>query len=216
MDSAASAPSDRSHPLFARLYGPLRRGLDRSGFDRRRSDLLAGVSGVVVDVGAGDGANFAHFGPGVTEVVAVEPEPTLRGAATRAAERAPVKVKLVPGTAERLPLADASADAVVFTLVLCSVEDVGVALSEAFRVLRSGGRVLLSEHVRAPDRNWARIQHALDVTVWPRVAGGCHLGRDPVEVLRSTGFEILELERYLLPRRRSPISFHVSLKAQKP
>jgi ubiquinone/menaquinone biosynthesis C-methylase UbiE len=214
--AAPDLRGNAAHPVFARLYAPVRRILDRAGFAARRQRLLAELGGVVVEVGAGDGGNFAHYRAAVTQVVAVEPEPRLRAAAGSAGSRAPVPVVVVAGVAEHLPIGDARADAVVFTLVLCSVNQLDRAVDEAFRVLRPGGRLVLAEHVRAPGRGWARVQDVLDATIWPRISGGCHLGRDPRAALVRGGFEIVSEEPYRLPRRASPVSFHVSLTARKP
>ena len=96
----------------------------------RRDQLLAGLTGRVVEIGAGSGTNFAHYPDTVTGVVAVEPEPYLRTWAEAAAERAPVPVSVVDGTADALPLTPASVDAGVVSLVLCSVPDQAAALKE--------------------------------------------------------------------------------------
>jgi ubiquinone/menaquinone biosynthesis C-methylase UbiE len=122
--------SDHRHPLFARFWavaGP------RAMSKRDRAALLSGLQGDVVEVGAGDGLNFPFYPPDVARVTAVEPEPSLRA---RAAAGAPPHVRVVDGTAERLPVADATADAVVACLVLCSVTDQDAALSEVARVLK--------------------------------------------------------------------------------
>ena len=124
------------HPLFARFYTRVSGAMDRGGLAERRAALLGGLSGEVLEVGAGDGRNFDHYPAAVRRVLAVEPEPYLRAAARRAAERAPVPVEVVDGTAEHLPCPDASFDAAVATLVLCSVSDQRAAVREVRRVLR--------------------------------------------------------------------------------
>src|SRR5690606_18372387 len=115
--------TDLSHPIFARLYPRLDAASARAGGDALRAELLAGTSGRVLEVGAGYGANFAHYPPEVTEVVAVEPEPRLRAKAEGMAARAPVPVTVRPGLAEELDLDDGSFDVAVASLVLCSVRD---------------------------------------------------------------------------------------------
>jgi ubiquinone/menaquinone biosynthesis C-methylase UbiE len=101
----------KSHPLFARLYLRSSQGAERRGSTEHRQELLAGLSGAVIEVGAGNRLNFAHYPPAVERLVAVEPEPLLREAAREAAGRAPVPVEVVEGVAERLPADDASFDA---------------------------------------------------------------------------------------------------------
>jgi ubiquinone/menaquinone biosynthesis C-methylase UbiE len=189
--------TDLPHPRFARMYLRLAETAERRGATEHRRRLLIGVRGSVVEVGAGNGLNFAHYPAEVTEVTAVEPEPTLRAAAERAAIRAPVRVRVVAGTADRLPLADASVDAAVASLVLCSVPDQARALAELRRVLRPGGELRFYEHV-IPDRQPKRalLQIADRSTLWPRIAGGCHPARDTAAAIEQAGFEIERIERF--------------------
>jgi ubiquinone/menaquinone biosynthesis C-methylase UbiE len=97
--------------------------------------MLDGLAGRVVELGAGDGANFALYPDTVTEVLAFEPEPRFRRQAHETAASAQVQVRVLPGTAEALPLEDESVDAVVASLVLCTVPDPERALAEAYRVI---------------------------------------------------------------------------------
>jgi ubiquinone/menaquinone biosynthesis C-methylase UbiE len=189
------------HPVFARVYSNLVvKGFDRGGGAALRDRLLAGLSGTVVEVGAGDGANFAHYPEEVTHVIAVEPDPYLRGRALTTAGRAGGRFEVLNGDAAALPVADDSADAVVFCLVLCSVADPAAALAEARRVLRPGGRLLLLEHVQAHQPGLTRrVQAGLDATVWPRLFGGCHVGRDTVAAAEAAGFVFEELDRFAFP-----------------
>ncbi|MFI5734242.1 class I SAM-dependent methyltransferase [Kribbella sp. NPDC051587] len=184
------------HPLFARLYARMRPRLDEYGVREHRRRLLAGLAGVVVEIGAGDGGNFAHYPAAVTQVIAVEPEPYLRGRAEQAAHRAPVPVQVVKGTADRLPLGDGWASAVVASLVLCSVPDQSAALTEALRVLRPDGELWFYEHVAVVP---GRLQRLLDATVYPALAGGCHLHRDTAAAITAAGFTITELDSFDFP-----------------
>lgn len=188
------------HPLFARLYARcISPSLRRIGADSLRRRALDGLAGTVIDVGAGDGANFAFYPDAVEHVVAVEPEPYLRARAAEAAAAYPV-VDVVDGTAEQLPVPDAGADAVVFTLVLCTVTDPGQALAEARRVLRPGGELRVLEHVMAHEPGPLRsVQRALDATFWPLLAGGCHCARDTVGAVERAGFAFESLDRFTFP-----------------
>ncbi len=180
-----------SHPIFARLYARLTRMEGREEREQRAL-LLAGAAGRVVEVGAGSGANFPHYGAEVSEVVAVEPEAFLRREAERAARQAPVPVRVLDGTAEALPLADGEADVVVCSLVLCSVPDPAAALREAARVLRPGGELRFLEHVAASGGAHARVQRALDATLWPRLFGNCHTHRSTAAAIARAGFGVEE------------------------
>lgn len=167
---------------------------DDHGVAAHRDELLAGLSGRVLEVGAGTGRNFAHYPDAVTDVVAVEPEPYLRRRAIEAAEAAAARgagpaIAVGDATADDLPVDDGSFDAVVFSLVLCSVPDQRAALAEARRVLRPGGELRFYEHVIAQTPRLAAWQRRLDV-LWPRLGGGCHLSRDTLAAIQQAGFTI--------------------------
>jgi ubiquinone/menaquinone biosynthesis C-methylase UbiE len=112
------------HPIFAPAFDRISPLMEREA-GPRRDELLARLSGRVVEIAAGNGANFAHYPPTVDEVIAVEPEAYLRERATERASSATVPVDVRDGLADDLPLEDASVDAVVISLVLCSVPDPG-------------------------------------------------------------------------------------------
>ncbi|GAC1320208.1 MAG: hypothetical protein NVSMB25_12200 [Thermoleophilaceae bacterium] len=182
------------HPVFARVWARL---ASRVGSDEQRAEMLAGLRGRVVEVGAGDGRNFALYPPEVTEVLAIEPEPYLRRLAERAARRAPVPVQVLDGTAESLPLGDASCEAVVSSLLLCSVADQRTALAEMLRVLAPGGELRFFEHVVARGRTGTAMQSVLDRSgLWPRLGAGCHLARDTVRTIGESGFTVGEVRRF--------------------
>lgn len=188
--------SSVSHPIFARIYSKFSEAAEKAGNAAHRDELLADVTGRVIEVGAGNGLNFAHYPPSVTEVLAVEPEPYLRDRAIEEARTGPVPITVVQGTAEDLPAEDESFDVAVASLVLCSVHDQGRALAEITRVLRPGGELRFYEHVRAPDGRLARAQDIADRTIWPRVAGGCHAGRNTRQSIVDAGFEIEDERRF--------------------
>lgn len=183
------------HPIFARLYARISANAEAKGGAEHRQEMLAGLKGRVVEVGAGNGLNFTHYPATVTEVVAVEPEPHLRKLAHLAAEEAEVAVTLVDGTADSLPLENGTCDAAVCSLVLCSVADQGRALAEVRRVLRPGGELRFYEHVLDDGPAFARFQRVVDV-VHPYVAGGCHLTRQTEAAITRAGFEITSVRRF--------------------
>ena len=159
--------------------------------------MLAGLSGRVIELGAGTGSNFACYPPTVREVVAVEPEPYLRAIARRAAARAPVPVDVRDAVAGALPLPDADCDAAVACLVLCSVPDPAAALAELRRVLRPGGELRFYEHVHAERQPLRAVLSCADASrLWPRLAGGCHAARDTLRAIEAAGFSVGELRRF--------------------
>lgn len=179
------------HPVFARYYARMSVAAESAaGLAAVRAELLAGLSGRVVEIGAGNGLNFAHYPPAVTEVMAIEPERTLRQLAVRSALRAGIPVDVVPGTAEELPARSEVFDAAVASLVLCTVRDVQRSLAEIRRVLRPGGELRFFEHVRAEGRAMAATQRVLDRTLWPLLAGGCHTSRDSLAAIEAAGFVV--------------------------
>jgi ubiquinone/menaquinone biosynthesis C-methylase UbiE len=192
------------HPIFARIYPRISTRMDEAGAAEHRDRLLAGLAGRVIEVGAGNGLNFAHFPPTVTHVLAVEPEPHLRRLAEVAAADAPVPVEVVAGTADHLPAGDATFDAAVTSLVLCSVADVPAALAEIRRALRPGGQLRFLEHVRAETPGLGRAQRVLDATVWPTLGGGCHTHRDTGGAIEAAGFTIDRIDRFRFPPTSIP------------
>ncbi|PYC68133.1 SAM-dependent methyltransferase [Micromonospora arborensis] len=207
-----------SHPVFARVYERLSVAMDRAGTAEFRRDLAAGLSGRVIEIGAGNGRMFSHYPLGVTEVVAVEPERRLRTAAQRAASTARVPVTVVDGLAEALPGGDGEFDAAVVALVLCTVPDQASALAEARRVLRPGGELRFFEHVAAERHSrLQRAQRLVDATLWPTLFAGCHTNRDTVAAIEAAGFVIEELRRFRFPAAsNSPSSPCVHGRAIKP
>jgi SAM-dependent methyltransferase len=188
---------DVHHPVFARLYARLSPRVDAKGGADHRRELLAGVSGRVIELGAGNGLTFPYYPQTVSEVVAVEPEAYLRARAAQAAIAAPVPVTVVDAVADRLPFADGTFDAAVAALVLCSVPNQASALSELHRVVRAGGELRFYEHVRPEDRRRAALwQWVDDHNIYPRLAGGCHAARDTAAAIGDAGFEVERCRRF--------------------
>lgn len=176
--------------LFAAVYDRVLAPMEEAGLRDWRRELLADLSGTVVEVGAGTGANLALYPASVEHLVVTEPEPAmLSQLRARLGDVHPdVAVTVRRSPASSLPLGDGEADAVVSTLVLCSVPDAEAVLAEIRRVLRPGGRLVVLEHVAAdhePGR--LRWQRRAD-HVWPHVAAGCHLTRPTAETIRGAGF----------------------------
>jgi SAM-dependent methyltransferase len=212
----AVAGGFKRHPLFARLYMRTSGGAEARGGTEHREELLAGLSGTVIEVGAGNGLNFAHYPAAVERLVAVEPEPILREAALEVAAAAPVPVEVVDGVAERVPADDESFDAGVACLVLCTV-DADAALAELRRVIRPGGELRFYEHVISRSRGLARVQRIADRTFWPHVAGGCHASRDTAASIERAGFAIEDCKRFgFSPAPVLPAVPHILGRARAP
>ena len=185
------------NPRFARMYVKVAARAERRGADEHRQRLLAGLRGTVLEVGAGHGLNFARYPNTVAKVVALEPNSALREQAEAAAASAPVEVEVRDGVADSLPLADASVDAAVASLVLCSVPDQAVALAELSRVIRPGGELRFYEHVVPNCQPKRALAMVVDRSgLWPRLAGGCHPARDTTTAIGDAGFDITAIERF--------------------
>lgn len=190
------------HPLFARLWVVMS-SHETEHLRRLRAENLDGLSGRVLEIGAGAGTNFEFYPDTVTEVVAIEPEPHLLEHASAAAALAPVPVQVTAKTGEELaddPAGYEPFDAVVCSLVLCTVMDPEGVVQQAYSHLRPGGELRYLEHV-ASTGALGRLQRVADATLWPRMFGNCHTHRDTEATIRSAGFEVETARRtWTLPR----------------
>jgi ubiquinone/menaquinone biosynthesis C-methylase UbiE len=134
--------------LGAWIYDPFLWLGERRGMARRRHDLLADAEGRVLEIGAGTGLNLRHYGVPVEALVLTEPVEPMARALERRVQRVGRPADVRRASAEALPFGDDSFDTVVSTMVLCTVQDQALALSEIARVLRPGGRLLFIEHLR--------------------------------------------------------------------
>ncbi|GAA4544875.1 class I SAM-dependent methyltransferase [Pseudonocardia xishanensis] len=173
---------------FAAIYDPLLWVGEVAGLRRHRHDLLTRVRGHTLEIGAGTGLNLAHY-PADVDLVAAEPDPSMRARLRDAARRHRPQAVVVDARAEDLPLADASVDTVVSTLVLCTVDAPDRALHEIARVLRPGGQLLFLEHVRSESPRLARRQDRL-AGPWQRFAVGCRCNRATPELMEACGFRL--------------------------
>lgn len=176
------------HPFFARMWTVMS-AHETPLLRRLRIENLAGLTGRVLEVGAGTGTNFALYPGTVREVVALEPETRLAPIAREAAAAAPVPVTVIESTIEALPPDTEPFDAVVCSLVLCSVDDPDAVLRQLNSIVRPGGELRYFEHVASP--GWRGIvQKVADGTVWPRIAGNCHTHRHTEQAITAAGFSI--------------------------
>lgn len=187
--------SNPEHPLVARLYDPVMTVAERTTFPPHREYLVDGLSGRVLDLGAGTGAMFPYFAEieGI-DLFAIEPDPHMRTQARARASSLDLDVELLDAGGESLPFADGSFDAVVASLVFCTIPDHEAALSEVARVLKPGGEFRFLEHVRG-DGVYGKA-HDLVAPAWHTVAGGCHLNRETDRLFRTDErFRLAEYEQ---------------------
>ncbi|MGH7543559.1 MAG: class I SAM-dependent methyltransferase [Gemmatimonadota bacterium] len=172
---------------------------DTAELREERHRTVAEAEGRVLEIGVGTGANFRLYEAPVSSVTAVEPSGGMNRRAARNQKDARVPVRLVAGSAERLPFRDRAFDTVVAVFVLCTIPDAVQALAETRRVLAPSGRLLFLEHVRALDPGVERWQQRLQ-PIWGRLACGCVLARDTERRIVEAGFTIEALDRFWLPR----------------
>ena len=182
--------------LFARLYDPLMHLPENLGLRSLRREVLRGVRGRVLELGIGTGTNLPLYPPTVERVIGIDPDESMLGRAQRRARKTSFPVELILATAEELPFEDERFDAVISTLVFCTVADPPTALKEVQRVLKSGGEFRLLEHVKATQERIGWLQEKA-TPLWKHVAGGCHLDRDTSSTVQETGFDVEQVKHHL-------------------
>lgn len=184
--AADQVPGSR---LSAWLYEPMLWLGEKSGFWRWRKRQVEQVSGSVMELGAGTGLNLPFYPEGLERLVLVEPDVHK---AKLLGEKTPppgVNPEIVRAPGEGLPFADDSFDTVIETLVLCTVADPEAAVAEIQRVLKPGGRLLFTEHVRSDRPRLGRFQDRMEGP-WKKLADGCHCNRRTVPMLEANGFDV--------------------------
>lgn len=184
--------------LFALAYDRLMAATEQGGLARHRESLLGSAAGHLLEIGGGTGANLPYYGRHVAGLVITEPEEPMARRLERRLSASRLPARLCRAHAEQLPFRDESFDAVVCTLVLCTVRDPMRALAEVRRLLKPRGRLLFIEHVRSDDSAVARWQDRLRGS-WACIGCGCQCNRRTVESIRGAGFSIADLRRDVLP-----------------
>ena len=220
MSSAAPmetmATPDRSSPthggwrarVFAFLLLKINAEYERLMAARKRC-LLVELRGTVLEIGPGAGVNLKHYDPSV-QWIGIEPNPYMRAYLEKEAERCGLQVDLRTGSGEQLDVADQSMDAVVCTLVLCSVRDVGRALKEIRRVLKPGARFVFIEHVAAPQGTWLRRLQDWFRPLLVHFAVGCHPNRETWAIIEGAGFSKMALHHFQAPTLLPILSPHIA------
>jgi SAM-dependent methyltransferase len=190
---------------FFQLLGPV---IELST-GRRKRRVFAGLPGEVVELGPGVGANLRHL-PAGTRLVGIEPNRAMHAQLRTAAERRGIRLDLRERMAEQTGLPDASADAVISSLVLCSVRDPDAVLAEVRRILRPGGAFRFAEHVIAPRRGVTRLAQRVLRRPWAWTFEGCSCERDLEGAIRAAGFASVEVERFRIHTPFIPFNTHIA------
>src|SRR5262249_6128394 len=182
--------------FMAALYDPMLKAAEDDCLRAWRADLLRDVAGAVLEVGAGTGLNLPHYSKAVTRLVVSEPDPYMR---RKLQEKFPTeaepRMEFSGASLDALPMESESFDAVVSTLVLCSVPDQSAALREIRRVLKPGGRYYFIEHVGA-EGNPGRLKWQQRIEpIWKHIAGNCHLTRQTEGAIVRAGFAVEYIKR---------------------
>ncbi len=172
-----------------------------------RREVCAGLTGRVLEIGFGSGLNLAVLPAAVTRVDAVEPSDLAWKRSEQRRDESRVPVERIGLDGQRIAADDATYDSALVTFSLCSIPDPGRALTEVRRLLKPGGRLFFIEHGSAPDAGVRRWQRRLE-PVQRRIAGGCHLTRDPVALVEGAGFTMTDADGfYLGPGPSKPFGY---------
>jgi len=177
--------------LVAHFYDRAMRNVEQRCLHGWRSELLAGLFGDVLEIGAGTGVNLGHYPAEIKNLLLCEPDAAMRLRLEQKLLNNPhASARVSPCVAERLDARDASIDHLVSTLVFCSVADPQLAIREAFRVLKPGGRLILMEHVAAGANPRLFFWQNFWQPLWKRFACNCHLTRQTGPLLEEAGFKL--------------------------
>jgi ubiquinone/menaquinone biosynthesis C-methylase UbiE len=173
---------------FPKIYDIVMEPLEKAKISKIRRDLIGKAEGRVLEIGSGTGANFPFY-KGVAQVVAVEPNPSMRDRSLKVIRKTEVPIQTYLIGAEKLPFLENSFDCTVGTLVLCTIPNPGKALKELSRVCKPGGKVLFLEHVRLDHSILGPTQDVL-TPVWKHICDGCHLNRDTLKTIKDSGLVV--------------------------
>ncbi len=169
--------------------------MSQAAFTQARGELLADIHGEVLEIGFGTGLNLDHYPATVTTLTSVDVNPGVHRLAAKRLQKYPRPVRFALVSGERLPMPDASFDAVVSTWTLCSIPDVESALREVKRVLKPGGKFYFVEHGLSPDPAVAKWQHRL-TPLQKIIADGCHLDRDHLTLITAAGLSVVSKRQF--------------------
>ena len=195
---------------YERMVAPyvVHAGCSLGAFGRMRQRIVPEAHGVVAEVGFGSGLNLPYYdAERVERLIAIDPDEKMLDLAQRKIPASAMKVDLLPGRGECLPLDSASVDSVVVTYAFCTIPSPASALKEIRRVLKPGGRLLFSEHGSADRPFCRRVQNRFN-GIWGKLAGGCNLNRCPVQLIETAGFATQNLRQDPFPLHLWPLGTH--------
>jgi ubiquinone/menaquinone biosynthesis C-methylase UbiE len=178
----------------------------QAGFIPLRQSLLSKVSGAVLEIGFGTGANLKFYPSHINSLTAIDPNPGMISLARSHPAEGVVSANLSLASVEWLPFPSSSFDTVVSTMTLCSVPHLSKALQELLRVVKPGGRLLFLEHGQSPDRSIRRWQDGL-TPVWKHFGDGCHLNRPMAQVIQEQCWNVTALDNFYLPGVPKPFGY---------
>lgn len=170
-----------------------------------RQNLLADVSGEVLEIGFGTGLNLPYYPEGVDKITTVEPNPGMKRLARSRIVQSQITVDYKILNGESLPMEDASFDSVVCTWTLCSISLVDQAIAEIYRLLKPGGKFFFIEHGLSKDSHIQLWQNRL-TPVQKIIADGCHLNRKISDLVRQQ-FPNVTTEQFYAPKLPKVIGY---------
>jgi len=166
---------------------------------KQREKVVPHAEGVVLEIGIGSGQNLPHYNPSkVTKIIGVDPDDHIWKRSARRREACPIEIERIGLSGEETPLENNLADTVVVTYSLCTIPDPVKALGEMKRILKPGGKILFSEHGKAPDASVHKWQNRID-PIWSKIAGGCHSGRDIPDLFKQADLKLEDLQEMYIP-----------------
>ncbi|HLY27864.1 MAG TPA: methyltransferase domain-containing protein [Aggregatilineales bacterium] len=193
-----STPPARRGSWYQRLFAAAMASeneRDEESYGGRKHALLADLHGDILEIGPGAGPNLAYYSRDI-RWHGLEPNPAMLPYIQREAERLGLSIDLREGRAEQLDAPDGSFDAVVGTLVMCSVRDPQRTLREILRVLKPGGRYVFIEHVAAPRKSVSRRIQGIVKPIWKLVSDGCEVDRETGATIQAAGFSSVQIEDF--------------------
>jgi ubiquinone/menaquinone biosynthesis C-methylase UbiE len=174
-------------------------GCSIPAFARMRERVIPKACGVVAEIGFGSGLNLPYYDPAkVDRLIGIDPDPVMLGIARKRLADKRLPIEVIEGRAEELPLPDGTVDTAVVSYALCTIPDPEGALREVRRILKPGGRLLFIEHEKSAAPWRGRWQDRLN-GLWGRIAGGCHLNRNPLQLIEDAGFVIRTRQQESFP-----------------